>query len=156
MVLFHPQARRRVSPRLSPHRHDVASATRSITRSVLLALLAGCASAPPAGQDVVTAVRIHGGDLAEDKELERGLATHADNVLDNDVLAKDLERIQRFYRARGYYAAAIRAARVVREAPHDVRVEIDVAPGEPVRVEKVVIQGLAELPPERAARIAAA
>src|SRR6185369_7607221 len=59
--------------------------------------------------------------------------------------------IQRFYRARGYYAAAIRAARVVREAPHDVRVEIDVAPGEPVRVEKVVIQGLAELPPERAA-----
>jgi len=151
MVLFRPQARRRVSPRLSPHRHDAASATRSIARGVLSALLTACAAAPPAGQDVVTAVRIRGGDLAEDPELERGLATHSDNVLDNDVLAKDLERIRRFYRAHGYYAATVRAARLVREAEHDVRVEIEVAPGEPVLVQKIVIEGLSELPPARAA-----
>ena len=99
---------------------------------------------------MVTAVRIHGGDLAEDPELEKGLATHEDNVFDGDVLVKDLERIRRFYRARGYYAATIRAARVARESQHEVRVEIDVLPGDPVLVEKVVIHGLAELPPDRA------
>ena len=42
-------------------------------------------------------------------------------------LTKDLARIQRFYRANGYYEATIRSARVVRETPHRVRVQIDVA-----------------------------
>src|SRR6187399_886937 len=127
MVLFHPQARRRVStPRVSPQRHDAASVTRTIVAGVLAACMAACASAPPAGQDVVSAVRIRGGDIAEDPELEKGLATHEDNVLDGDVLGKDLERVRRFYRAGGYYAATVRAVRVVRESAHEVRVEIDV------------------------------
>jgi len=151
MVLFHPQARRRVSaPRVSSLRHAVPSATRTIACWLFALAAAACGGAPPAGQDVVTAVKIRGGDLADDPLLEKGLATHEDNVLDADVLTKDLERVRRFYRARGYYAATIRAARVVRESPHKVHVEIDVLPGDPVLIDKVLITGLDELPEARA------
>jgi outer membrane protein insertion porin family/translocation and assembly module TamA len=125
----------------------------ALRRIVLLAtsFVAGaCASAPPVGQDIVTAVDIRGGDVAREPELEKGLATHDGNVFDGDVLAKDLERVLRFYRAHGYYEAAVRAARVVREGAHDVRVEIDIDPGAPVRVVRLDIEGLATLPPDLA------
>ncbi|MEN9577923.1 MAG: hypothetical protein RJA70_932, partial [Pseudomonadota bacterium] len=39
------------------------------------------------------------------------------------VLERDLQRIERFYRSRGFYQARARAARVVRSGPN-VRVEI--------------------------------
>lgn len=104
---------------------------------------------------MVSAVDIHGGDVAEDPELEKGLATHDGNVLDGDVLAKDLERVLRFYRAHGYYEATVRAARVVREGAHEVRVEIDVDPGTPVRVIRLELAGLSHLPDTALARDAA-
>jgi len=130
----------------------------ALRRSLLLALAvvaSACAAAPPAGQDSVTAVEIHGGDVARDPELEKGLATHDGNVFDGDVLAKDLERVLRFYRAHGYYEATVRAARVVREGAHSVRVELDIDPGPAVRVIRLEIAGLAHLPDTALAREAA-
>jgi outer membrane protein assembly factor BamA len=123
---------------------------------VAAAFAIACASAPPAGLDAVTAVDIRGGEVAEEPELEEGLATREDDVFDSDVLEKDLERIRRYYRARGYYEASIDAARVVRVEPQKVRVEIDVSPGPPVVVSHVALSGLASLPDElaRAARAA--
>ena len=112
---------------------------------VAAALIVGCASAPPAGHDAVSAVEIRGGDMARDPELEKGLATRKSEVLDLDVLEKDLERVRRFYRSQGYYDASIRAARVVREGPQRVRVEIDVDPGAPVLIEKLELVGAAGL-----------
>ena len=100
---------------------------------VAAALTVACASAPPLGQDVISAVEIRGDAIAEDPELEVGLATHEDELFDQDVLEKDLERIRRFYRARGHYDAAIRAARVVRVGKHEVRVEIEVLGNQRVR-----------------------
>src|SRR5262245_34891754 len=99
---------------------------------VAAALTVACASAPPLGHDVVSAVEIRGDAIAEDPELEKGLATHEDEVFDQDVLEKDLERVRRFYRSHGHYDATVRAARVVRVAKQEVRVEIDVVPGAPV------------------------
>ncbi|HEV8551595.1 MAG TPA: POTRA domain-containing protein [Polyangiaceae bacterium] len=131
---------------MSEHRGHARRAVEQIVRFALGLGALGCGGAPPAGQDVVSAVTIHGGDLAADPALEKGLATHDSNVFDGDVLQKDLERVLRFYRAGGYYAATIRAARVVREGPHRVRVEIDVDPGDPVRVGALDIEGLDELP----------
>ena len=101
----------------------------------------------------MSAVEIRGGDVAEDPELEKGLATHEDELFDLDVLEKDLERVRRFYRAHGYYDAAVRAARVVRVAPQKVRVEIDVEPGTPVLVSRVELVGLAELPKRLASEV---
>jgi outer membrane protein assembly factor BamA len=151
MTRHPPQARRRVfAPRVSQHRRDVPGALCRISILAASFIAGACASAPPVGQDIVTAVKIRGGDVARQPELEQGLATHDGNVLDGDVLAKDLERVLRFYRAHGYYEATVRAARVVREGAHDVRVEIEVDPGAPVRVVRVDIAGLTELPPELA------
>jgi outer membrane protein assembly factor BamA len=108
--------------------------------------IGGCASAPPLGQDVIDAVRIRGGDVADDPDLEKGIATQDGEIFDQDVLAKDLERVHRYYRAQGYYEASIRAVRVVRVAAQKVRVEIEVIPGEPVRVSKLETTGLEALP----------
>jgi len=115
-------------------------------RTIVLALVAlasvACGSAP-LKQDVVSAVDITGGEVAEEKALEAGLATREDAVFDADVLTKDLVRIQRFYRAHGYYEASIRAARVVRVGKQKVRVEVDVSPGTPVLVSKLELVGIA-------------
>ena len=130
MARIHPQARARLRD----------------SRFALALFAVGCASAPPLGHDAVSAVEVRGGEVAEDPELEKGLATQEDEVFDADVLEKDLERIRRFFRARGYYDAAIRAARIVREGQQKVRVEIEVTPGAPVLVSKVDLLGLETLP----------
>lgn len=114
---------------------------------------AACASAPPVGQDVTSAVEIHGGDVAEQPALANGLATKKGEAFDEDVLRADLERVRRFYRAYGYYDAAVRAARVVSVGPQKVRVEIDVAPGTPVVVSKLDVVGLERLSPRLARRV---
>ena len=61
--------------------------------------------------------------------------------LDHFVLERDLTRIERFYRARGYYEAHARAARVTRVGKDRVRVEIVVEEGEPVVIAGVRIEG---------------
>ncbi len=67
-------------------------------------------------------------------------------TLDTAILARDLERIERWLRARGYYEAKVRAARAVHLDAHTVRVEIEVVQGAPVLVRRVELRGLAELP----------
>lgn len=59
--------------------------------------------------------------------------------LDPFVLERDLARVERFYRARGYYEAHARAGRVLKEGTDRVRVEVVVDEGEPVLVGKVSI-----------------
>jgi len=55
-------------------------------------------------------------------------------VFEETILERDLERLRRYYRARGYYDARVLAARVITVDEHHVRVEIRVNEGEPVRV----------------------
>ena len=70
--------------------------------------------------------------------------------LDPFVLERDLARVERLYRAEGYYEAHARAARV-RKIDGKVRVEIVVDEGEPVKVHRVeVIWKGGEEPPARA------
>lgn len=102
------------------------------------------------------------GDLPIDTDpLLEGLATAETPLLfgviprvleystyDPAVLAKDLERIERWFRARGYYEAKVSAARVVRIDEHYVRVEIEVQPGALVMVRRVDPAGIALLPGE--------
>lgn len=59
--------------------------------------------------------------------------------LDNFVLERDLARIERLYRARGYYEAHARAARV-RKSGNRARVEIVVEEGDPINVGNVKMQ----------------
>ena len=124
-----------------------------------LLALGGCRSWP--GRPVVSTVTVAGADEVDTDPLLEGLATSETPLLfgviprvleyatyDPAVLAKDLERVERFLRARGYYEAKVSAARVVRLDEHHVRVEIDVALGAVVHVRRLNPAGLALLPSE--------
>jgi outer membrane protein assembly factor BamA len=132
-----------------------------------VALIGGCRSWP--GYPVVDEVAIAGADAVDTDPLLDGIATKETPLLlgviprvleyslyDPGVLQKDLERIERFLRARGYYEAKVSAARVVHVDAHYVRVEIDVALGEPVRVRRIDPAGIALLPAEVAGQAVAA
>jgi outer membrane protein insertion porin family/translocation and assembly module TamA len=108
---------------------------------------------------VVDEIEIAGADDLDTDALEEGLATAETPLLfgmiprvleyrtfDPAVLAKDLERAERWLRARGYYEAKVVAARVVHIDEHYVRVELAVHPGELVRVRRVDPSGIALLP----------
>lgn len=67
-------------------------------------------------------------------------------VFNRFVLERDLQRIERFYRSRGYYEARARAAHVYRNGTK-VKVEIVVEEGPPVLLGRVDVHGLEHLPP---------
>jgi outer membrane protein insertion porin family/translocation and assembly module TamA len=59
---------------------------------------------------------------------------------DRFVLERDLARIERYYRARGFYEAHARAGRVTRRSDGRVRVEISVDEGKPVTIGRVDLE----------------
>ena len=56
------------------------------------------------------------------------------------VLHRDLERVRRFYRSRGFYEAQVLAGRVISTEGDNVRVEIHVREGEPVLLDRVELK----------------
>lgn len=66
--------------------------------------------------------------------------------LDKSVLDRDLLRIERYLRARGYYEAKVRAARTYPDGESSVKVQIVVAPGEPTLLKKVDLHFVHPLP----------
>lgn len=117
----------------------------------------GCKKIPE-GKDAVDAFDIEGLPKGEKHDLEGGLATKATpkflgikriydyETLDELALERDLERIERELRRRGYYEAKVSAARIVRTAENRVRVEIQVVAGPPIEIRSVETTGLAQLP----------
>src|SRR3954462_15290423 len=59
------------------------------------------------------------------------------DVYDANLVARDLERIERFYRARGYYDVKVVAARVESVGERQVEIEVHVMPGPRVMVRRV-------------------
>lgn len=118
--------------------------------------LFACRPLPP--EPLVDSVRIGGTRSVDADKLRAGLSTTDTPLLfgifprvleyatfDANVLARDLERIERYLRARGYYEGKVIAARVLRTGAHSVRVEIEVHEGQPVRVARID-PGLSSLP----------
>jgi outer membrane protein assembly factor BamA len=137
----------------------LARARRHGAVAGLVAALAASACRSWPTEPVVSAVELRGTAPVDIEPLEDKLATSETSLLfgvfprvleystyDRGVLAKDLARIERFLRARGYYEGKVRATRVVHIDEHHVQVEIDVALGEPVHVERIDPSGLALLP----------
>ena len=115
----------------------------------------GCTSVP-AGRSAVKSVELTGNDAIDADDLREKIAT-ADspkflgffqgvvydwNVFDRFVLERDLQRIERYYRARGYYHARVRAGRVFFVANNKVRVDIIIEEGEKMLVARVDLHGL--------------
>ncbi len=137
--------------------------------SWLIMTSTGCASIPRQ-RYALDAIEFSGNEKLDDDELLEHLASRETpkfaglfagfvddyEVFDRYVLERDLERVERYYRARGYYQARARAARVLRNGRH-VRVEIVLHEGPPVLVGRVDVHGLEGLPPpliEEARRVA--
>lgn len=110
---------------------------------------AGCYPKPDVtvGGPIVDALDILGDHSIDEERLKQGLATQETGrflfmrglvsdyeVLDEELLERDLERVERFFRARGYHEAKITGARVIWVGRDSVRVEIVVNEGLPVRI----------------------
>lgn len=126
---------------------------------VVAALLSVGCSAIPEGRVAVDDVEVVGAEQVDADELLESIATH-DNprflglfegvvydyaLFDEHVLERDLARIERAYRARGYYDAHVRAGRV-RQDGDEVVVEIHVDEGEPVVTAEAALEGVDDVP----------
>ncbi|HEY5374259.1 MAG TPA: POTRA domain-containing protein, partial [Polyangiaceae bacterium] len=140
------------------------SAASSLSLSVFSLLFfalfcVGCTSVP-AGRSAVKAVELTGNDAIDADDLREKIAT-ADspkflgffqgvvydwNVFDRFLLERDLQRIERYYRARGYYHARVRAGRVFFVSNNKVRVDIIIEEGEKMLIARVDLHGLEGLP----------
>lgn len=127
---------------------------------MLLLLLLGCTRVPGNRFDLAS-VKVTGNDALDDDEIEAKMASHETprflglipgviydyEVFNRYVLEKDLQRIERYYRARGYYRARARAARVVYSG-QSARVTIVIEEGPPVLIRRLDIRGIESLGPE--------
>jgi len=110
--------------------------------------VAGCGGTRqvPAAGPRIDGLEILGAESVDTDELQSGLATHPGpgwpmsqlsgeyEVLDEALLERDLERVERYYRARGYHEARVTAARVIRTDAEHVRIQIVVSEGAPVHI----------------------
>lgn len=131
--------------------------------------LAGC-STIPAGRSVIDDVEVRGTSALGEDEVEGKIATEASpkflglfrgivydyEVFDRATLQRDLARIERYYRARGYYGAHARAGRVLSTGPGHVRVEIVVEEGQPTVNGRLTVDGAEGLPAATQAALRAA
>ncbi len=150
-------------PRVS--RRDVTdgSAARSapflLALLGLLALLVGCTKIP-AGRSAVDDVTVRGTSALDEDDVEGAMSTEASpkflgvfrgvvydyEVFDRATLQRDLARIERYYRARGYYGAHARAGRVLSTGAGHVRVEIVVEEGQPTINGRLTVDGMSGVP----------
>src|SRR5205085_11076708 len=115
----------------------------------------------PKGRSSVDAIDVHGTADVSASDVEERLATTPTpkflglfrgiifdyETFDRFVLQRDMARVERFYRARGYYDARARAGRVVRKSENHVEIEIVVEEGKPIAVRDISFLGMEGLPP---------
>lgn len=125
--------------------------------------LSGCLKHDyPPGQAVVSDVVLEGIGAERQTQLLVGLATVESSrflgiwdgvgfeyeVFDPELLRHDVERVESYLRAQGYYEARVLASRVQFVDDHRVKVQISVREGPPVLVRSIDLAGLQSLPLE--------
>jgi outer membrane protein insertion porin family/translocation and assembly module TamA len=131
--------------------------------------LVACASIPP-GHSATDSVEIRGARAVSEHAIEEKIATMPSprffglwsgvvfdyEIFDPFVLERDLARVERFYRARGFYEAHARAGRIVHTRPDHVAVTIVVEEGPASLIDHVYADGWQALPRNVAAAVARA
>jgi outer membrane protein insertion porin family/translocation and assembly module TamA len=151
------------------HQADDMPALGSLARTsfaLALAALPACASLPPRRTAIDDVVVLGARRVDEDDVLERIATTPSPKFLglfrgvvyeyeffNRLTLQRDLARIERFYRARGFYDAHARAGRVIPNGAGHVLVEIVVDEGAPVRIRRIELEGVEGMPPALRAAI---
>ncbi len=115
----------------------------------------------PQGRSPIDDVSVRGTDKVSESDVEDKLETAPSpkflylfrgivydyEVFDQNTLQRDLARVERFYRAKGYYDAHARAGRVEVEKDHHVKVQIVVEEGPPTLNRGLAVRGMERLPP---------
>jgi outer membrane protein assembly factor BamA len=142
-----------------------SSARRALDRLSRLMLFAfllfpvACSRIPP-GRSAVDSVRILHARAVSDDDLESKMGTQAStrflflfqgvaydySIYDESVLQRDMARIERFYRSKGYFDAHARVAHVWPIKGNHVRVELVVDEGKATLNRNIVVLGLEGLP----------
>lgn len=116
----------------------------------------GCYRVPP-GKSAVSDVAVEGTRDVDEEDLLDRLATRESSkflalfpglffeyeTFDRHALQRDLSRIERYLRARGYYDAHVQAARVVADGDK-VRIYVEVEQGPATTVESLLVFGASE------------
>jgi translocation and assembly module TamA len=120
--------------------------------AVLLAT--GCATGQRRDAPQVHSVRIEGAHQIEEGKVKKHLITTENSwnpfsrrqYFDEDSWTTDLRRIEKFYRAQGFYQAKVTGTAVKPHGKNEVDVLATVEEGEPTHVTSVTVQGLDDLP----------
>lgn len=127
---------------------------RALSFGFCCALLLGCASIPE-GRFAVNDIDVEGNEHVPASDLQSAMATLENqrflglfqgivydySIFNQSVLERDLARIERHYRGRGFYEARVEAARITRVGDDEVRVDIVIDEGLPIRVASVQLDG---------------
>jgi outer membrane translocation and assembly module TamA len=132
----------------------------ALVLAVAATTLCACSTLPP-GQLATDSVTIHGTKALDESDVEEKLATEASpkflglfrgvvydyRLFNRATFQRDLARIERYYRERGYYSAHARAGRVISTQDGHVRVEILVEEGPPALNRDLLFAGVGGLAP---------
>jgi outer membrane translocation and assembly module TamA len=138
--------------------------------AVAFSLLACACASVPQGRAAIDAVEIIGTHSLDPQDIADKLATSESakflgllrgvandySIFDASVLQRDLARVERYCRGRGFFEAHVRVARVIHVSTDHVRVQIVVDEGQPVLGGDVRIDGLASVSQSTADAVAAA
>lgn len=124
-----------------------------ILRAALVLLAAGCATAERKDAPQVHSVRIEGARKVDGDDVKQRLLTTENSwvpfsrkqYFDEDAWKTDLRRIEKFYRAQGYYQARVTGAEVRPRGAKEVDVVATVEEGEPTRIGSLELRGLDDL-----------
>jgi outer membrane protein insertion porin family/translocation and assembly module TamA len=133
---------------------------RPLALTLCACALLGCPAKLPAGATALDKITIDGASDISDSDVTDAIASQPTSKVlglfrpwwvdygtyDPVTVEKDLQRIERFFQARGYYEARVRAGRVIPNGERSVRVQIVVEEGQIVNVSKVLVSGLEGLP----------
>lgn len=128
--------------------------------AILAALALGGCTSIPKGRSAIDDVVIHGAHAIDPSDVADKLATGATSkflglfrgvvydyeVYDPSVLQRDMARVERFYRGKGFFEAHARVGRVEQLQPGHVQVEIVVEEGPPTLNAGTKIEGIDGLP----------
>lgn len=118
-------------------------------------VLSACTTIPDR-RYAIRSIDIDGNRTISDSDLEEQLASRESprflglltgivydyQIFNRYVLEADLQRIERYYRARGYYQARVRSGRVEFVGDRQVKVEVLVEEGPAVLVQRLDVHGL--------------
>jgi len=129
--------------------------------TVLAGLLLGGCSSIPEGRSAIDSVRIVNATALDGRDVRDKLATTESpkflglvrglfydyEIFDASMLQRDLARVERYYRGRGFLDAHARAGRVIHSSDgRHVRVEIVVDEGTPTLDGNLRVEGLEDVP----------